>query len=70
MIGLGVLAVAYVVMVVAVILQIRAWGRECGEQAARDERRHHKTLVDLAISTRRQEEEHAGRMHGRATPGG
>ena len=37
----GALAVVYVVLVVAVILQIRAWGRQGDEQAARCERRHH-----------------------------
>ena len=66
----GALAVVYVVLVVAVILQIRAWGRQSDEQAARCERRHHETMVDLAISGRRDEEEHARRMRDLATPGG
>ncbi len=70
MIGVGALAVVYVVMVVAVILQIREWGRQSAEQAARCDRRHRETMVDLAISGRRNREAHARRMQDLATPGG
>ena len=69
MIGLGALAVVYVVLVVAVTLQIRSWGRQSDQQAAGCERRHHETMVDRAISRRRDEEEHARRMRDLATPG-
>ena len=69
MIGVGALAVVYVVMVVAVILQIREWGRQSAEQAARCDRRHHETMVDLAISRRRNREAQAKRMQDLATPG-
>ena len=70
MIGLGALAIVYVVLVVAVILELRAWGRQIDEQAARCDRRHHETMVDMAISERRAEEAHARRMRALATPGG
>lgn len=69
-IPLGVLAVVHVVLVVAVILQLRAWGRQVDEWAAGQERRHQETMVDLAISRRRNEEAHARRMRDLATPGG
>ena len=69
MIGLGALAVVYVVLVVAVILQLHAWGREIDEWAARCDRRHHETMVDMAIAERRDEEAHARRMRDLATPG-
>ena len=70
MIGVGALAGVYVVLVVAVILQIRAWGRQSEEQAARCDRRHHETMVDLAISRRRDKEAQARRTRDLATPGG
>ena len=69
MMTLGALLVAYVALVIAVLLQLRAWVRETGEWAARRERRHQETMVDLAISSRRREEEHARRMQTLETPG-
>lgn len=68
-IGLGALAVVHVVLLVAVILQLRAWGRESDEWAARRERGHQETMVDMAISRRCDEEAHARRMRDLATPG-
>ena len=52
----------YAAMVVAVILEINAWGRRTDKSAARQERRHQEYRISLAISRRRQREEHARRM--------
>ena len=69
MMTVGPLLVAYVALVVAVLLQIRSWGRDNERWAAERERRHQKTMVDLAISSRRREEERARRMQPLETPG-
>ena len=69
MMTLGALIVVFVALVIAALLHLRAWARETAEWAARCERRHQETMVDLAISSLRREEEHARRMQTLETPG-
>ena len=68
MMTLGAFLVVYVALVVAVLLQIRSWSRDSEKRAEEHERRHQETMVDLAISSLRREEEHARRMRALATP--